>query len=189
MPPPVLSLDPESFAHNRLSTAEAARFEEQGYLIVEDALPAATVARLAAILRDMVAEKRTHGPYHADEDIRQAIFNAKNDLQEQPEVISLLTNSTVFPKIVDIMGSNIYIFHGFCPVTAAVPAGTAVPDMAMVTQFPFHRDGGLDRHRGLEFEERPSPRMTIKAIYYVSDCSEPGRGNTWVVSADTFVIC
>lgn len=53
----------------------------------------------------------------------QAIFSAKNSLQSNPEVLALLTQPAVFPKIVDIMGSNISIFHGFCPVTAAAPTG------------------------------------------------------------------
>ena len=31
------------------------------------------------------------------------------------------------------------------------------------------------------FTERPTPRITAKAVYYLSDMSEPGRGNTWIV--------
>ena len=36
------------------------------------------------------------------------------------------------------------------------------------------QDGGFERF----FTERPSPRVTAKAVYYLSDQSEPGRGNT-----------
>ena len=78
MAAPVLSLDAATFARNRLTQAEQQQFAEDGYLIVEDAIPGTAVVRLHQILADMVVEKRTGagalasaGRYHADEDIRQ----------------------------------------------------------------------------------------------------------------------
>ena len=52
-----------------------------------------------------------------------------------------------------------------------------MPPVDDLPKFAFHRDGGFEGW----WTERPSPRVTAKAIYYISDCSVAGRGNTWVV--------
>ena len=31
------------------------------------------------------------------------------------------------------------------------------------------------------------PRMSLKCAYYLTDCSAPGRGNTWIVPGSTEV--
>lgn len=182
------SLDAQEFVRHRLTEPERRQFSRDGFILLPNALPPDLVARLQVALQDMLDEKRAvkdgnvdpdHPPYHEDEDIRQGIFCAANNLQENPDVLSLLTYPTVLPKITDLMGTNIYCYHGFCPCTHGSPADTPLPDSAAVEQFDFHRDGGLDRHRGLEFDCRPSPRLTAKAIYYISDCSSMGCGNTW----------
>ena len=50
-----------------------------------------------------------------------------------------------------------------------------MPPVDELPKFGFHRDGGFEGW----WTERPSPRVTAKAIYYISDCSVAGTGNTW----------
>ena len=47
------------------------------------------------------------------------------------------------------------------------------------------QDGGFERF----FTERPSPRVTAKAVYYLSDQSEPGRGNTCEIYGTLHSFC
>ena len=65
--------------------------------------------------------------------------------------------------------------HCFSPCTRADPAVPPMPPVDDLPKFAFHRDGGFEGW----WTERPSPRVTAKAIYYISDCSVAGRGNTW----------
>jgi ectoine hydroxylase-related dioxygenase (phytanoyl-CoA dioxygenase family) len=178
------SLDPAAFAANRLTRSEWEQFETQGFLIVENAVDEPTGDRLRALLRSTHAELRASGSYSAEQDVREAIFSRTNRLQEDLDVLGLLTQSTTFPKICDIMGSNIYCWHNFSPCTLPAPPGTGeAPDFETVEKFGFHRDGGFEGF----FAERPTPRMTAKAIYFLSDMTEPGRGNTWVVPGSHLV--
>ncbi len=129
----------------------------------------------------MHRELEARGSYSPDHDIREGVFSRNNNMQEDDTVMSLLTQPKVFPKIVDIMGANIYNWHNFTPCTRRAPAGTRMPTLEELQhtekRFNWHRDGGFERY----FTERPTPRMTVKAVYYLSDVSEPGRGNTWIV--------
>jgi hypothetical protein len=162
-------LDAAEYERNRLSLDEAAQFSEHGFFIVEDALSPAQCARMAAELTAMHARKVVEG-WHPDEDVRQAVFSRANRLQESEDVIGLLTHPKVFPKMVDIMGSNIYCWHAFAPCTRAAPASTVVPARGEVPRFGFHRDGGFEAY----FAERPAPRVTAKAIFYLTDCATEG---------------
>ena len=121
---------------------------------------------------------------YKDEDVRQALFSRNHGLQALPELVRLLTAERVFPKVVDILGPNISLFHAFSPCTKPAADTTSPPtDFDRIPQFGFHRDAGLHPNRdgrGFEFPERPSSRMTVKAIFYLSDCSRGFEGNTWV---------
>ena len=69
------------------------------------------------------------------------------------------------------------------------PAGTPLPaDYDGVATFGFHQDSGVQRDiRGQQpwissDQSHPiAPRMSLKAAFYLTDCSTPGCGNTWVV--------
>ena len=74
---------------------------------MRDALEPAHVAALQGLLQGVHAQKVAEGRFE-DEDIWQAVFSRSNDLQLHEEVVRLLTHDRVLPKIVDIMGTNIY---------------------------------------------------------------------------------
>ena len=148
------------------------------YLIIENAITEAEGLHLRTLLHDMHRELEARGSYSPEQDIREGVFSRNNRMQEDDTVMSLLTQPKIFPKIVDIMGSNIYNWHNFTPCTRPAPAGTRMPTLEEMQRtekrFGWHRDGGFERY----FTERPTPRLTVKAVYYLSDVSEPGRGNT-----------
>ena len=92
------SLDPAQFAANRLSPAEWKRFATQGFLIVKNAISEAAGNRLQQLLRDMHSQLRASGSYTAEQDIREAVFNRTNRLQEDPDVLALLTQADHISK-------------------------------------------------------------------------------------------
>ena len=64
-------------------------------------------------------------------------------LQTDDALPRLLTNPRVFPKVVDLLGSNIYCYHLHVNVTPAAAEGTHQPDAdeirAAVPTFGFHQ--------------------------------------------------
>ena len=44
-------------------------------------------------------------------------FSQANSMQESPAITHLLTNPRIFPKVVDIMGTNVSMYHCPCIVT------------------------------------------------------------------------
>ena len=45
------------------------------------------------------------------ETIVQAAFSPANNLQDNEQTMHLLKNERVFPKVVDILGANIKVYH------------------------------------------------------------------------------
>lgn len=148
---------------------------------MENAITEGEGAHLRDLLQRTHRELEERGSYSPEMDIREGVFSRNTDLQTDPVVMSLLTQEKVFPKMVDIMGANIYNWHNFTPCTRRAPDGTVMPTLdemqTTVPRYGFHRDGGFENF----FKERPTPRMTAKFIYFLTDMSEPGRGNTWIV--------
>ena len=74
---------------------------------------------------------------------KQAAFSQANSLQTDDALPRLLTNPRVFPKVVDLLGSNIYCYHLHVNVTPAAAEGTHQPDAdeirAAVPTFGFHQ--------------------------------------------------
>ena len=56
-------------------------------------------------MAEMLETTRAKQRRYPDEDIRQALFSRVHDMQLMPELIRLITNEKVFPKIVDIVDS------------------------------------------------------------------------------------
>jgi ectoine hydroxylase len=183
-----VDVDFESDLAHRLSDAEKAEFASRGYLIVRDVLPREQHARLKELILELREQKIAEG-WHAEEDLVQAVFSPMNDLQLDPAVRELLTQPKVFPKVVDILGANIFLYHSYLFATRPAPAGTPLPaDYDGVATFGFHQDSGVQRDiRGQQpwissDQSHPiAPRMSLKAAFYLTDCSTPGCGNTWVV--------
>ena len=44
-------------------------------------------------------------------------FSQANSMQESPAITHLLTNPRIFPKVVDILGTNVSMYHCPCIVT------------------------------------------------------------------------
>jgi ectoine hydroxylase len=71
-----------------------------------------------------------------------------------------------------MLGWNIYMYH--CHLDVHPPVRTASAPV-----WGWHQDGG---RQNLEIETQPTrPRLSVKIAWFLSDVSEPGRGNFTVI--------
>lgn len=158
-------MDP-SCLQNRLTDEERQTFDETGMLTVEDALNPAQVAGLTAAADQAFERKLGEG-----HDAATALFYP-NFIPDSPLFADLVDYERILPKVWGILGWNIYLYHAHLIVTP--PSGKPVDDKT----FGWHQDSG---RVNLEMESHPRPRLSLKVAYFLSDTSEPGHGNFWVI--------
>ncbi len=158
-------MDPSCLQY-ALTDDERRAFEETGVLVVPDALSPEQVAALTAAT-DQVYQRRLE----AGHEPRTALFYP-NFIPEDDAFLDLVDYPKILPKVWGILGWNIYLYHGHLIVTP--PSGKPMGDAT----FGWHQDSG---RVNAEMESHPRPRLSLKVAYFLSDCSEPGRGNFWVI--------
>lgn len=158
-------MDPSCLAH-RLTDDERLRFETDGYLVLPGTLSAERVAALTARV-DAIHAARVASGF----DPTAALF-WPNFIPDDPLFQALVDEPTVLPKVWGILGWNIYLYH--CHLIVTPPTGKPLGEAT----FGWHQDSG---RVNVEMESHPRPRLSLKVAYFLSDVSEPGRGNFWVI--------
>jgi Phytanoyl-CoA dioxygenase (PhyH) len=133
-------------------------FDRDGYVLIEGALSPEEVRRLtAAVDRVYDAERGDGGgPLHLLAFCgRDAAF------------LELLDHPRTLPLVVDTLGPNVFMYHGHLDVH---PPETTV----LARPWMWHQDGGVVNR---DLEGSPRPRLSVKIAYFLTDVSEPGRGN------------
>jgi hypothetical protein len=139
------SLEPAAYAAHRLTEQQRERFAQEGYIVVENALQAAEAAELGRILDATHAAKRAEDaarpdPAHRDAMNRMAMFSAANGLWREPAVERLVRNVAVLPKVVDILGWNIALYHAHANLTPGPSAdGLVIDGQGRATKQPKER--------------------------------------------------
>lgn len=155
-----------SCLEHRLTDEERQTFEQTGLLTVGDALSPDQVAALTEAT-DGAHERHVAG----GGDPHKAFFYG-NFIPESRLFVDLVDYQKVLPKVWGILGWNIYLYHAHLIVTP--PSGQPRGDKT----FGWHQDSG---RVNLEMESHPRPRLSLKVAYFLSDTSEEGRGNFWIV--------
>ena len=158
-------MDPSCLQY-RLTDEERRTFDETGILSIEDALSPAQVAELTTNVDQIFEAKRSAG-----HDATTALFYP-NFIPDSPLFADLVDYERILPKVWGILGWNIYLYHAHLIVTP--PTGKPIDNKT----FGWHQDSG---RVNLEMESHPRPRLSLKVAYFLSDTSEPGRGNFWVI--------
>ncbi len=158
-------MDESCLAH-RLTEEERRAFEETGLLVVEDALSPDQVAALTAKTDALFQRRVAQG--HAPD---QSLFYP-NFLPDDESFLGLVDHAPILPKVWGLLGWNIYLYHAHLIVTP--PSGKPRDNQT----FGWHQDSGRVNQ---EMELRPRPRLSLKVAYFLSDTSEEGRGNFWVI--------
>ncbi len=150
---------------NCLTAEERTFLETQGYLIVENALDRARCAALIDVVDRVDARERLPSQ-------QGKLLSVSNVVHEDPALLDLIDCSTIFPKVWGILGWNIYLYHSHLDST---PTENAAAQQWSVA---WHQDSMRVND---EIESNPRPRLSLKVGYYLTDVSQPGRGNTLIV--------
>ena len=165
-------------------------------MIIENALSEAEVADLTTVLDETHQRKLREevDPSHPDAMNRMAVFSPANRLSNSEAVQRMLTCPAVFPKIVDILGWNIGVYHAHANISPPRVSGDvlrdgqfrAVGDATSHTRptaseeptHGFHQDAARVNTE-LETVNRITPRLSVKAAFYLNDVSLD-NAPTWV---------
>ncbi len=145
-----------------LTAQQRAAFDRDGYLIVRGALDPGHVERLIESVDRVWADHRDGEPVAGAEALHLLGF-CGTDVR----FIEMLDLPSTLPLVVDLLGSNIFMYH--CHLDVHPPVVGEKPPVWM-----WHQDGGV---QNLDLESDPRPMMSVKIAYFLTDLSEPGRGN------------
>jgi phytanoyl-CoA dioxygenase PhyH len=159
-------MDPSCLQY-ALTDEERQSFEETGTFQIENALSPEQVKELTSIV-DGIHERQLAAGKAADD---KAMFVA-NFIPEHDKFADLVDYERVLPKVWGILGWNIYLYHTHLIVTP--PSGQQQTD----NTFGWHQDSGRVNR---DILSHPRPMLSLKVAYFLSDTSEAGRGNFWVV--------
>lgn len=137
------------------------RFDEDGYLLVEDALEPDLLERLNAAVDRLDARERADKGLAAD-----AMLNKFRAVVEDDTFLDLLDNPKTFPLLWDILGWNIQLYISHLIVYPPEKGGSEP------APGNWHQDGG----RPIPEMERPHPRLSLKISYWLSDVDTPAHG-------------
>jgi Phytanoyl-CoA dioxygenase (PhyH) len=154
-------------------TAERlAAFDRDGYLMIRGALGPDEVAAAREAIVGVYSSVATAGMLGPDGSMHllSAVANC-------PEVAGLVDHPAAFGYVWSVLGWNIHVYHSHLDVHPPVRA-------PMPFRFEWHQDGGRQNR---EIETTPRPRLSVKVAYWLSDVSQPGRGNLKVVPGSHLV--
>ena len=152
-----------------LTEEERVVFDKEGFLVVEDALPATLVDDLTGVVDRLGAHYRSEmgkGPHEA---LNLLDFVGKDEI-----FLQLLDWPRTFPKVWGILGWHIQLYHSHLIVTPPMAAA----DRVVRKRLGWHQDSG---RLNLDLEGDPRPRISLKVAFFLTDTSETGSGNFAVV--------
>lgn len=154
-------------AAEAVSLEQLREFEERGLLVIPNALSPQLLERLADVHDRIYREEEEAGRLSADGSLHLLAFVDRDELYAE-----LLDLPATFRLVCTILGWNIFMYH--CHLDVHPPTSASTP-----LRWRWHQDGG---RQNLEAEAEPTrPRLSVKVAYFLSDVSEPGRGNLTVV--------
>jgi ectoine hydroxylase-related dioxygenase (phytanoyl-CoA dioxygenase family) len=139
--------------------------DRDGFVLIPGALDPISLHELLAATDRVYEEERTADRLGADGMLHMFSFVSRDPAFER-----LLDHPATFPLIWGALGWNIHMYHCHLDVRPPSPPGER--------RWGWHQDGG---RINLEIETCPRPRLALKIAYFLSDASEPGRGNTRVL--------
>jgi ectoine hydroxylase len=165
-----MSMDRQCLDHV-LSSRERDQFQRDGYLIVENALSASVVDDLLTLADQIDRDGRASSG--ADTDAR---MNHYDVIGKNPRLLDLIDLPTTFAKVWGLLGWNIQLYHTHLTVNPTPPRGKTIESDGL--EFGWHQDSG---QINIDLETSPRPRVSLKVGYFLSDTSEPERGNLYVL--------
>ena len=146
--------------------AVRAAFDRDGFVVLRGALTPDEVAYYREALDRVYLAAEATGRIPAAGSMHQL-----SAVAHCPEAAGLIDHPATFPFVWSILGWNIHVYHSHLDVHPPLRATRPF-------RFEWHQDGGRQNR---ELETDPRPRLSVKLAYWLSDVSQPGRGNFRVV--------
>lgn len=159
-------LDQPGLPH--LTTEQRAAFERDGFLVLPGVLSQAEITRWLSVVDRLDRIERTAkqaGPL--------GFVEVRNAIAKDHELKDLITHPAVFPLVADLMGPDLQIITTHSMVRGTARPGTAADFKAS----PWHKDGGAQ----IPAVNGRCPWLYTKVGFFLTDLSQPGRGNLRVV--------
>lgn len=150
-----------------LTSAERSAFERDGYFLIPGALTAAQVREFAAAVDAVDERHRQEGNAGGEDRV-----NLHDAIGHDARLLPLIDWPTVFPKVWGILGWNIQLYHTQLVVSPPLPGPPSNKRLG------WHQDNNR-MNRDMEVELQP--RVSLKALYFLSDLPEAGMGNFYIV--------
>lgn len=152
-----------------LTEAEQLQFEQDGYLIIENALSEEQVTNLTTAVDRVAAIYRPKfglGPHD--------LVHVRDFVGQDPLFLELLTWYRTFPKVWGVLGWHIQLYLSHLNVTPPEDPEKERKE----TRLAWHQDSGrLNR----DFETDPRPRVSVKIAYFLTDTHRDDCGNFFVI--------
>ena len=152
-----------------LKEEERLEFEQNGFLVVENALPSQLVEDLISVVDRLDARYRPEKGLGPHDSMLLLDFIGKDEC-----FLELLDWPKIFPKVWGILGWHIQLYHSH--IVILPPAAPDAPREKK--RLGWHQDTG---RLNLELEGNPRPRVSLKVAYFLTDTTELDRGNFTVV--------
>ena len=136
-------------------------FERDGYALIEGALSPDEVGVLLEAVDRTWTEERGGPPTAGAPALHMLAFCGRD-----AAFLELLDHPATLPLVVGLLGPNIYMYHCHLDVHPREPEARQ--------PWMWHQDGGVQNR---DIESDPRPRLSVKFAYFLTDVSEPGRGN------------
>ena len=151
-----------------LTEDQRRQFEEEGYLVVRGVLEQSEIERLTEKSDTLLASdsQKNRLVWERSDGFRNLI--GRDDV-----FIPLIKNEKVLPLIVEILGYNIRLLSSH--VIYRLPDSPETPDT--MRSPTWHRDIAGSTH---DLGHDKTPRMEIKAAFYLTDCRKPTSGATLI---------
>ena len=143
------------------------QFEQQGYLVVENALDEKMIGRLLEVTDRIDAQERQRQGLGPDDLMMKFRTIVEDDI-----FLELLDWPKTFPLIWDILGWNVQHYISHLIYYPPEPEAKEEPQTG-----GWHQDGG----RPSPEMERPHPRLSLKISFWLTDTDQPDRGGIRIV--------
>lgn len=179
-----------SWLDYRLQPDELEAFERDGYLIVENALDARERAGLLdAVNAATELAMKVHRVEPGDRFLLLDILGLDKRFYE------LIDHKITFPKIWDILGWNVQLYHTYLCVAPSLTSSASGYRQHYLQAFDrdldrveahrsataawrWHRDSGQVNE---DLGRLPHPRISVKVAYFLTDVSGTDDGNLYVL--------
>jgi len=163
--------------HHPLTAAERAQFEASGMLVIPAALSVDEVSELNAALEYWSSETTGGVGVLPGTTWHGMTFSSRHDAPSRhPALVSMLAHPRILPKVVGILGWNIYIYHAHAAYTRAATDGAGLAPKPSGDH--WHQDSG---RVNVDVEGEPRPRLSVKASIMLTDTTDPAAPQFYVV--------